>query len=61
MPNRRIYDATFGVTDAGAAPVPEETQEGEEETEEVPPGLEEWPENGPMQILHQRVLFVWLN
>ena len=36
------------VTDAGAAPYPEEAQEGEEETEEVPPGLEEWPDNGPM-------------
>ena len=47
MPNRCIYDAIFGVTDAGAAPGPEEAQEGEEEIEEVPPGLEEWLGNGP--------------
>ena len=42
------WDTIFGVTDAGATPNPEEAQEGEEETEEVPPGLEEWPDNGPM-------------
>ena len=36
------------VTDAGVTPDPEEAQVGEEETEEVPPGLEEWPRNGPM-------------
>ena len=48
MPNNCIHDATFDVTDVGAAPGPEETQEGEEETEEVPLGLEEWSENGPM-------------
>ena len=48
MLNRRVHDATFGVTDAGAAPGLEETQEGEEEAQEVPPGLEEWAGNGPM-------------
>ena len=36
------------VANAGAAPGPEETEEGEEETDEVPPGLEEWAGNGPM-------------
>ena len=48
MPNRRIQDATFGVTDVGAAPDLEEAQEGEEEAQEIPPGLEEWAGNGPM-------------
>ena len=36
------------VTDAGAAPGSEEAQEGEEETKEVPLGLEEWTDNGPI-------------
>ena len=36
------------VTDAGATPDPEEAEEGEEETDVVPPRLEEWPANGPM-------------
>ena len=36
------------VADAGVAPGLEETKEGEEETEEVPSGLEEWLDNGPM-------------
>ena len=48
MPNNRIHDATFGVTDADTTPGLEEAQEGEEETEEVPPGLEEWLGNDPM-------------
>ena len=48
MSNRHIHDTIFTVTDAGAAPDPEEAQEGEEETEEVPLRLEEWPDNGPM-------------
>ena len=43
----RLLRYYFGVTDVGAAPGPEEAQEGEEEIEEVPPGLEEWPDNGP--------------
>ena len=36
------------VVDAGAATGLEKIEEGEEETEEVPPGLEEWAGNGPM-------------
>ena len=36
------------VTYAGAAPSFEETEEGEEETEEVLPRLEEWADNEPM-------------
>ena len=36
------------VTDAGAAPDLEEAQEGEEEAQEVPPGLEELVGNGPL-------------
>ena len=36
------------VTDAGVALGLEETEEGEEETEGVPLGLEEWAGNGPM-------------
>ena len=36
------------VTNAGAAPGHEEAQEGEEEVQEVPSGLEEWAGNGPM-------------
>ena len=36
------------VTDACAAPGPEGVQEGEDDTEEVRPGLTEWPDNGPM-------------
>ena len=36
------------VTNVGAAPGLEEAQEGEEEAQEVPPGLEEWAGNGPM-------------
>ena len=48
MSNRRIHDATFGVTDADATPGLEEAQEGEEETDEVPSGLEEWAGNWPM-------------
>ena len=51
MSNCCIHDAIFGVTDAGAAPGPKEAQEGEEETKEVPSGLEEWLGNGPMLIL----------
>ena len=48
LPNSHIHDAIFGVTDTGATLYPEEAQEGEEETEKVPLGLEEWPGNGPM-------------
>ena len=48
MSNRRIHDATFGVTDADATPGLEEAQEGEGEAQEVPPGLEEWAGNRPM-------------
>ena len=36
------------VADAGATPGLEEAQEGAEEAQEVPPGLEEWDGNGPM-------------
>ena len=36
------------VTDADVAPGLKEAQEGEEEAQKVPPGLEEWPGNGPM-------------
>ena len=46
--NHRIYDTAFGVTDTSASPDPEESQEGEKETEEVPLELEEWAGNGPM-------------
>ena len=35
------------VTNAGAAPGLEEAQEGEEDAQEVPLGLEEWAGNGP--------------
>ena len=38
------------VADASTAFGLEETEEGEEQTEEVPPGLEEWAGNGPMQF-----------
>lgn len=37
-----------GVTDASIAPDPEETQEGEEESHEVPSGLEKWAVDGPI-------------
>lgn len=40
--NCYIYGAIFGVIDVDAAPVPEEIQEGEEETPMIPPRLEEW-------------------
>lgn len=38
----------LGITDAGAAPGPEMTREGELKTQEVPPGLEEWVAEGPI-------------
>ena len=37
-----------GVADVGVAPDSEETQEGEEETHEVPLWLEEWAVDGPI-------------
>ena len=39
---------SLGVTEACAAPSPEETQEGEEEAKEVPPELEEWAAESPI-------------
>ena len=39
---------SLGVTYADAAPGPKETCEGEEETQEIPPGLEEWAREAPI-------------
>lgn len=40
---------SFGVIDASTTSSPEETQE-EEETQEVPPGLEKWAAEGPIYL-----------
>ena len=42
------WNTILGVTDASAAPDPEEAQVGEEETEKIPLGLDKWLDNGPM-------------
>ena len=39
---------SFGVVVAGATFDPKEAQEGEEETQEIPPKLEEWAADGPV-------------
>ena len=46
--NCRIHDTIHGVTDTDATPGHEDARERDEETDEVPLGLEEWPDNGLM-------------
>ena len=44
--NGHIHNITIGVTDTGATLGPKKAPEREEETEAVPPRLEEWTAEG---------------